>query len=1369
MLRKTIKTKILAILPLLAVILAWAFTVTASVIAYADSLSLSSTSFNVTQGTNVWTCYPITNRGYESAIAVAWGKSPSEGTGSVEVPSTITYNGGSYTVKAVAKSGFRFTKFTSITLPSTVEEIQTEAFYCCLNLTSFTLPGSLYDGIGPSAFMDCRSLESIDITGLSASISGKSNEWLDEHGFEIGSHAFTNCVSLKEFDFPANLTLIGHSAFERCSTLYWLFLPADNGVNTITIEKYAFADCSNFTLMHFETNVTYVDEYAFAKCEKLKLFYTGTITDNNPVESTYSSTWRKKHVATDSTDEEKDYVPIEGNIGSIEKSKEYPGIIYTKQNANSSPIYIDCNGQNNISLFKKNEMYVTIFRFFTPTTEKEGYYDLENDYLTIPETIDGARVRKIAKKAFTNEDGLNKPLKKVVFPKYLLQICEQAFYKNNEIEVLDFSGCTELSEVSNNAFQTCTGIDNYETNTKLTSLTLPKSLAFIGQGAFSGFTKVQSFSLYAGDGEQLKFIGKWAFLRLGYDADSDYYGKVDLVLPETLRDKEVDNKKPIGYDSINAPYPAVGTEAFAYCPILRSVTMRETSYTSAQTLGTLGGNGYSFGEKAFLACSHLLRVKTSYRIRALGKGCFERCTNLKEFLLCAPQNDSTTGLFMWGYGENRSIFLSGNDKFENQVAEAAFQDLVIYVTSDRIRKNHEQKGIVWNTDTTTYPNEYASLNHDGRIEIKNGHQNEINYGRPLVPTYYNVDFLNGELKYIDITNAESPVLKDEPVNGDGDIDYTNLIAYSYDCHYDGSRETDTIAAVKDSNYTITKCYASGKEYINLDACNSAVFAGSNSTKSIVKIGSSAMSTLNAGYPASKVILPSTVTEVHDYAFYSTGDNGLQTLTYKSEGVEKGRANECTFPANLTKISRFSFYNNRFTSVVLPSTLTFLGNTAFACSASRSTTIISLTGNFANDTSPFSLADGRIIDKNTMTLLYQISGTGPLDLSGVTGLKAIGPRALVKSGYSSVTFPTSLTTIYGGAFASSSIQSVTGTGGLAYIAAAPRYVSDSDKDTDVWNFDENFDLYDFEVDWIPYSNIDTEYDKNKKSTGNKDTHKGAAMLTPFHEWAMRWGAFADCASLTDFDFASASGSLRKIGPGTFNNCTNLCSAKNEGMANYVYYDYDGNYTNGQTPTANTSVTQPKGQNVLDLSVCTGVESIGRDAFNNCTNIHYAHLPFVKGDDTNANNQSRFCMSLDMEDPGSWADRTRDTTETVGFKTCGSDGKGAVVLVGESAQFAKSGGQYFNTTKKNIRYGGFENFYNDPFYHRIDVWNDYQYIIPRYCESEFDKEKTYYYVSKESDICKTDDGKIKYWTYYGEQSPSNHNYILFDSKTEVQQYY
>lgn len=84
-------------------------------------------------------------------------------TGSLTIPSTVTYGGTTYSVISIRDHAFyACTSLTSVTIPNSVSTIGEGAFNSCISLPSITIPNSVHS-IGKNAFESCQSLTSITI------------------------------------------------------------------------------------------------------------------------------------------------------------------------------------------------------------------------------------------------------------------------------------------------------------------------------------------------------------------------------------------------------------------------------------------------------------------------------------------------------------------------------------------------------------------------------------------------------------------------------------------------------------------------------------------------------------------------------------------------------------------------------------------------------------------------------------------------------------------------------------------------------------------------------------------------------------------------------------------------------------------------------------------------------------------------------------------------------------------------------------------------------------------------------------------------------------------------------------------------------
>ena len=92
------------------------------------------------------------------------------GITTANIPSSVIYNGVSYTVTNIGLHAFDgCSGLTSIGIPNTVTNIGLYAFMWCRSLTSVTIPNSV-DSIGSWAFSGCTGLTSVTIPNSVTSI-----------------------------------------------------------------------------------------------------------------------------------------------------------------------------------------------------------------------------------------------------------------------------------------------------------------------------------------------------------------------------------------------------------------------------------------------------------------------------------------------------------------------------------------------------------------------------------------------------------------------------------------------------------------------------------------------------------------------------------------------------------------------------------------------------------------------------------------------------------------------------------------------------------------------------------------------------------------------------------------------------------------------------------------------------------------------------------------------------------------------------------------------------------------------------------------------------------------------------------------------
>ena len=144
----------------------------------------------------------------------------------------------------------------NIEIPSGVKSIYDRAFSGCSSLESIEIPSSV-TLISYEAFRGCSSLKSVTF--------GKNSQ------LELfGNFAFQGCSSLESIEIPFGVTSITRSAFYNCSSLESVTFEENSQLESIG--DYAFFSCDSLTRIEIPSVVTSIGENAFRGCSSLTIY-----------------------------------------------------------------------------------------------------------------------------------------------------------------------------------------------------------------------------------------------------------------------------------------------------------------------------------------------------------------------------------------------------------------------------------------------------------------------------------------------------------------------------------------------------------------------------------------------------------------------------------------------------------------------------------------------------------------------------------------------------------------------------------------------------------------------------------------------------------------------------------------------------------------------------------------------------------------------------------------------------------------------------------------------------------------------------------------------------------------------------------------
>ena len=500
-------------------------------------------------------------------------------SGTVDIPSTVTYNGTTYTVTAIGNNAFRScSNLTGVTIPNTVTSIGEYAFYYCQNLPSVTIPNGV-ETIGANAFYYCRNTTSVSIGNTVTT---------------IGNAAFQNCSGLTAVSIPNSVTTIGSNAFQGCSALTTLTI----GESVTNIGNSAFLSCSSLASITIPHSVTTIGEYAFRYCNSLTSVSFNADSCEIMGTSTHNVFSNCIHI---------NHLYIGNNVKNI------PNYAFTGCDSLTS-LYIpdavsyiapyafyNCSNISSISVSSANSSYDSRNNCNAIIQTQTNTLVYGCNTSIIPNTVTA-----IGELAFSGRTGLTGTL---VFPSSVSYIGPSAFNSCSGItsliigESIDsigvsaFANCTGLTSLTFNA-DSCTVMGYNISNSNyasvftgcnnLSSLSIGDNVLRIPDFAFYGLDHLSGM-LFLPD--SLMYIGNCAFYNCSSLTGS-------LVIPRKVS--------------------IIGANAFYNCSGITTLVYNADSCT-------FGGVFYS---PVFLGCSNLTTLIIGESVKMIPDLAFSECSNL---------------------------------------------------------------------------------------------------------------------------------------------------------------------------------------------------------------------------------------------------------------------------------------------------------------------------------------------------------------------------------------------------------------------------------------------------------------------------------------------------------------------------------------------------------------------------------------------------------------------------------------------------------------------------------------------------------------------------------------------------------------------
>ena len=502
---------------------------------------------------------------------------------------------------------------TTYTIPSTVTEVEYDAFWTNKNLKSITLPDNLKT---------------------------------------INSYAFSSCSNLEEINIPATVTSIANYAFSDNSNMKkvtsYITTPFDVG-------EYAFRGTADVATLYVPVG----KKSAYQACTGWKTFKTITEMSNSSGSVTYSNGTMTVTVTTagtlQSTIANSSYAsasvtklivngPLNGADLKVLREKTTTGTVTTLDIKNTTIVGGD-----------PTQYYNTYTASTNNVLPQYLFYDSKLQYITLPKTI-----TTIQYYCFGNSTSLKElsiPASVTTLSSSFVNNCTSLtiFYVEGGNSFMAYNGVLYskdgstlvrypegLTATSFTVRSTVTTIgDNAFYNTKLTSVNLPSQLKKIGSSAFSN-TKLTSISLPT----TLTELGASVF---------SYSSITSLSLPASLTtvdESTFSAMKALTQFTVASGNTVLSTDSRALFDKNKTVLKAyaqgntTTSYTIPSTVTeieydafwtnrylktiTLPDNVKKIGGWAFASCTSLEEINIPARVTSIDSRAFYNNSNMKK-------------------------------------------------------------------------------------------------------------------------------------------------------------------------------------------------------------------------------------------------------------------------------------------------------------------------------------------------------------------------------------------------------------------------------------------------------------------------------------------------------------------------------------------------------------------------------------------------------------------------------------------------------------------------------------------------------------------------------------------------------------------
>ena len=562
---------------------------------------------------------------------------------------------------------FRNQEIESYIIPDSVTSIGDGAFGCCSSLSSLVIPDSVVNIKGnPFYFwkgkLECLSasfiyednvLFNMDKSKLISYRNQEAKSFIIPNGvMSIEKYAFSDCSSLISISVPKSVTSIGDGAFDGCSSLSSIAISD----SVTSISAWTFDGCKSLRSLVIPDSVTSIGNEAFRGCSSLcSLVIPDSVTSIGDGAFDGCSSLRSLVVS--------DSVTSIGD-GAFDGCKSLRSLVIS-----DSVTSIGDGAFGSCSSLRSLVIPDSV------TSIGDGAFSSCSSLrsLVIPDSVVNIKGNPFCywkgkleclSASFIYEDNVlfnmdksklisyrNQEAKSFIIPDGVKSIGKCAFVDcyslvsisipNSVTNIGDgaFDGCSSLSNLVIPNSVTSIGDGAFWGCSSLRSLVIPNSVTSIGAWAFSGCKSLSNITIP----DSLTSIGAWAF-----DGCSSL---CSLVIPNSVTSIDAwvfSGCKSLSNITIPDSLTSIGAWAFEGCSSLRSLvipnsvtSIGNSAFEGCSSLSSLviPDSVTSIGDSAFEDCTSLSSLAIPDSVTCIGFGAFEGCSSLRDLVIPNSVND----------------------------------------------------------------------------------------------------------------------------------------------------------------------------------------------------------------------------------------------------------------------------------------------------------------------------------------------------------------------------------------------------------------------------------------------------------------------------------------------------------------------------------------------------------------------------------------------------------------------------------------------------------------------------------------------------------------------------------------------------------